>query len=66
MYTAALCLSLGLACLTQSLAGFAVFGIYLLLIVALIPIEEEGLRRAYREQYAVYQRKVGRLVPYIF
>jgi protein-S-isoprenylcysteine O-methyltransferase Ste14 len=66
MYTAALCLSLGLACLTLSLAGFAVFCFYLVLIIVLIPIEEHGLRRVYGEQYAVYQRKVGKLVPRLY
>jgi protein-S-isoprenylcysteine O-methyltransferase len=64
MYTAALSISLGLACLTQSLAGFAVFAVYLILIALLMPLEEEGLRRAYGEQYAAYERKTGRLIPY--
>lgn len=44
MYTAVLCISLGLACLLQSLAYFAVFCIYLGLILLLLPVEEEGLQ----------------------
>jgi protein-S-isoprenylcysteine O-methyltransferase Ste14 len=66
MYTAALCISLGLACLIQSLAFFSVFCIYLVLIILLIPVEEEGLRRAYGEQYIAYQQKAKRLVPLFF
>jgi protein-S-isoprenylcysteine O-methyltransferase Ste14 len=66
MYLAALCISLGLAFLIQSLAGFAVFCIYLLLIVVLIPIEEDGLRRAYGEPYRAYQRTARRLVPHLY
>jgi protein-S-isoprenylcysteine O-methyltransferase Ste14 len=65
MYTAALCISLGLACLIQSWAFFIVFCIYLLLILLLIPLEEEGLRKAYGEQYIVYQQKAGKIIPFV-
>jgi len=44
MYTAALSISLGFACLTQSLAIFSVFCIYLVLILRLIPLEEKELQ----------------------
>jgi protein-S-isoprenylcysteine O-methyltransferase Ste14 len=63
MYSAALFISLGLACLVQSLAYLAVFIIYLVLIIFLIPFEEEGLHRAYGGQYEVYRKKVGALLP---
>ncbi len=66
MYTAALSISLGLACLIQSLAFFALFGIYLVLIIGLIPVEEEGLRRAYGEPYRAYQQKVKKLIPSLY
>lgn len=66
MYTAALCISLGLALLIQSLAFFSVFAIYLVLIILLIPVEEEGLRRAYGKPYIAYQQKAKRLVPLFF
>ena len=66
MYTAALCIAFGLACLTESLACFGAFIVYLALILLLIPVEEESLMRAYGEQYAVYQRKVRKLVPLLF
>jgi len=66
MYTAVLCISLGLACLIQSLAFFAVFCIYLVLIVLLIPVEEKALQRVYGEQYVTYQHKVKKLVPFLY
>jgi len=66
MYTAALCIALGLACLTQSLACFVVFCIYLVLIVSMIPVEEEGMRQAYGEQYITYQRNVKKLIPLFY
>ncbi len=66
MYAAALAISLGLACVVQSLAFFSVFGIYLVLIILLIPAEEEGLRRAYGERYIAYQQRVKKLVPLFF
>jgi protein-S-isoprenylcysteine O-methyltransferase Ste14 len=66
MYAAALYISLGLALLTQSLACLAVFAIYLVLILQLVPLEERGLRRAYGQQYADYQQKTGTLIPFVF
>jgi protein-S-isoprenylcysteine O-methyltransferase Ste14 len=65
MYTAALSISLGLACLTQSWAFLGVFGVYLVLILLLIPREEQGLRKAYGEPFLVYQRKTGTLIPFV-
>ncbi len=66
MYTAALCISLGLACLIQSLAALSVFCIYLVLIFSLIPKEEDGLRKTYGEHYIAYQQKTGKLIPVIY
>ena len=66
MYAAAAAISMGLACLTQHLAYFCVFCIYLLLILSLIPVEERALRRAYGERYAGYQKRVKRLVPSLY
>ena len=66
MYTAALSISLGLACLIQSGAFFCVFGIYLVLMVPLIPMEEDGLQKAYGEQYATYRQKVRKLIPFVY
>jgi protein-S-isoprenylcysteine O-methyltransferase Ste14 len=57
---------LGLACLIQSLAFLSVFCIYVVLIILLVPAEEEGLRRAYGEQYIAYQQKVKRIVPLFY
>jgi protein-S-isoprenylcysteine O-methyltransferase Ste14 len=54
---------MGLAFLVQSLAFISVFCIYLVLILALIPIEEEGLQQAYRDRYAVYQKNAKKLIP---
>ncbi len=63
MYAAALLIAGGLACLTQSGACLAVLGTYLVLILLLLPVEEEGLRRAYGERYAAYRRATGTLLP---
>jgi protein-S-isoprenylcysteine O-methyltransferase Ste14 len=66
MYAAALMIALGLACLIQSWSVFGVFCIYLALILLLIPMEEEGLRKAYGEQYDAYRQKAKRLVPFVY
>lgn len=66
MYIAALGIAVGLACLTQSLACLLVFCTYLVLILLLIPVEEEGLRQVYGERYATYRRETGRLLPLVF
>ncbi len=66
MYTAALVIALGLACLVQSLAFFAVFCIYLVLILALVPTEEDALRTAYGEQYGVYRQRTRKLIPFVY
>ena len=66
MYTAALNISLGLACLTQSWVFLGVFLSYLVLILSLIPLEEKGLQRAYEKQYGRYRQKTKKLIPYVF
>jgi protein-S-isoprenylcysteine O-methyltransferase Ste14 len=66
MYAAVLLISFGLACLTQSLIGLAVLGVYLLLILLLVPIEEGRLLSAYGESYAAYQRGTRRLIPFVY
>jgi len=66
MYTAVLCISLGLALLAQSSALFLVFCIYLVLIISLIPVEEAGLKQVYGEKYTAFQRKVKKLVPFCY
>lgn len=66
MYTAALCIAFGLSCLTGSIGCLAAFLVYLLLILLLIPLEEEGLARAYGDRYAAYRRNVRKLVPFVF
>jgi protein-S-isoprenylcysteine O-methyltransferase Ste14 len=66
MYTAALSISLGLACLTQSWIFFFVFCIYLLLIIPLISVEEDGLRKTYGEPYVDYRLKAKKLIPFVY
>ena len=66
MYAAVLLISFGLACLTQSLIGLAVLGIYLVLLHLLIPSEESRLLTAYGESYAAYRRDTRRLVPFVY
>ncbi|MBZ5589287.1 MAG: isoprenylcysteine carboxylmethyltransferase family protein [Acidobacteriia bacterium] len=65
MYTAALSISLGLACVVQSLACLSVFCVYVGMMICLIPFEEAGLRQAYGERYAAYRREVHCLVPFL-
>jgi protein-S-isoprenylcysteine O-methyltransferase Ste14 len=66
MYTAALGISLGLVFLIQSWALFCVFCVYLVLIFLLIRAEEDGLRKAYGEQYVSYQQKTRKLIPLVY
>ena len=66
MYTSALSISLGLTFLVQSWVFLGVFAIYLVLILLLVPLEEEGLRKAFGEAYASYRQKTRKLVPFIF
>jgi protein-S-isoprenylcysteine O-methyltransferase Ste14 len=66
MYTAALGISLGFVCLIQSWALFCVFCVYLVLIFLLIPVEEDGLQKAYGEQYLSYQKKTRKLIPFVY
>ena len=66
MYAAALSISLGLACLIQSLAFFCVFIIYLVLILPLIRMEEDELRKAYGGRYVAYQQKTSKIVPFVY
>ncbi len=65
MYAAALFIALGLACLVQSVAYFAVFCVYLVIMVWLIPFEEAALRQSYGDRYAAYQQNVHRLIPFL-
>ena len=66
MYAAALGISLGLPLMVRSWALIAVFCGYLVLILLLMPVEEDGLLKAYRERYAAYGRGTGKLIPRIF
>jgi protein-S-isoprenylcysteine O-methyltransferase Ste14 len=66
MYTAALIISMGLTCLTQSWAFLGVFGLYLMLILLLIPLEEDGLRQAYDKQYIPFQQRTKKLIPFVY
>ena len=66
MYTAALGISLGLACLIQSWILLGVFAIYVVLILLLVPIEEDGLRQAYGEPYDAYRQATRKLIPFVY
>jgi protein-S-isoprenylcysteine O-methyltransferase Ste14 len=66
MYASALSISLGLAFLIQSLAFLAVFVIYLVLILQLIPLEERELQKAYGAGYLDYRKKTRMLLPVIY
>lgn len=66
MYSAALSISVGLACLIQSWAFFGVFLIYLGLILTLVPVEENALGKVYGEQYGDYRMKTRKLIPFVY
>ena len=57
---------LGLACLIQSWPVFCMFCIYLVLILLLIPLQEDELRRAYGEQYGAYRQKTRKRIPFVY
>ena len=66
MYLAALSIALGLACLIQSWAVVGVFAVYLVLILLLVPVEEQGLQKAYGVRYIEYQKSTKSLIPAIY
>ncbi len=66
MYSAALGISLGLACLIQSCAFFAVFLIYVVFILRLVPVEERALAKAYGRKYAAYRGRTKVLLPALY
>jgi len=66
MYTSALSIALGLALLTQSVAVLGVFGIYVILLAQLIPVEESTLSTAYGEQYGAYLRETKKIIPFVY
>ncbi len=66
MYGAALAGALGLSFLMESWAFFCAFLVYLVLILLLVPREEAGLRRAFGEQYADYEKRASRLLPFVY
>jgi len=47
-------------------AFFCVFSIYVVLLLLLIPMEEDGLKKAFGDQYRAYQQKTKKLVPFIY
>jgi protein-S-isoprenylcysteine O-methyltransferase Ste14 len=66
MYTAALSISLGLVFLIPSWIFLGFFFVYLLLIILLIPVEENGLKEVYGQQYTAFQQNVKKLIPFLY
>ena len=66
MYAAATAIAFGLATLLQSGAVACVFGIYVVLILMLIPLEERGLQGAYGPRWDDYRGRTKRLVPFVY
>jgi len=66
MYAAAIAIAFGLATLLQSLAVACVFCGYVVLILLLIPLEEDGLRRTYGARWEEYGGATKRLVPFLY
>jgi len=53
----------GLACLSNYLAAYGVAAFLVVLILALIPIEERELRQQFGQAYDEYRRRVPALLP---
>ncbi len=66
MYASAVCVALGLACLTRHPAFLLVFCTYVAIVLLLIPFEERALLRVYGGAYAAYQQRVKRLIPLLY
>jgi len=66
MYSAVLAMALGLALLVQSLLLFGLFAGLAFSIVAMLPVEDAQLERAYRGEYTRYKERVKALVPFVF
>lgn len=64
--TGVLSVTLGLALVVHSFLVFALFIIYLILVIRVITIEENQLFEAFGEEYHSYSQKVRRLVPFIY
>ena len=66
MYSAVLAMVLGLTLLVQSLVLFGLFAGLAISIVAMLPVEDAQLERAYRVEYTRYKEQVKALVPFVF
>jgi len=61
-----LSVTLGIALAVQSLFVFALFIIYLILVLRVLSIEENHLSEVFGEDYRSYSHKVRRIVPFIY
>ena len=66
LYTAVLCLALGLSLLVQSVFVLFLFIFLLIMILVLLPVEELQLLEVYGGQYSEYQKKVKKLIPFLY
>jgi protein-S-isoprenylcysteine O-methyltransferase Ste14 len=57
---------IGIALAVQSLFTFALFIIYLVLVLRVISIEEKQLSETFGEEYRSYSQKVRQIVPFIY
>lgn len=66
LYSAVLCLASGLSLLVQSGLVLFLFISLLILVIALIPIEEQQLLEVYGGQYSERQNTVKKLIPFLY
>lgn len=66
LYTAVLCLALGLSLLVQSVFVLFLFIFLLTMILLLLPTEELQLLEVYGKKYLEYQKKVKNLIPFLY
>ncbi len=63
LYLAALLINFGAVLLVGTLLMFGGFGLYIIIQLLAVVVEERGLRRRYGEQYAAYARRVPMWIP---
>lgn len=65
-YTGSILLYLGLTLLLNSILGFTVMILSVMLVLIRIPFEEKMLINAFGQQYIDYMKRTKKLIPYVY